>query len=293
MKRDYAQEVTNRIVADIEAGNLPWEKQWNKNGTACSSVPMNATTGKPYRGINTLMLWIAGQIIGSGDLRFMTFKQAKAAGGTILKGSKGFKVYFYKKIEIADENEQGEPETRNIPMLKEYTVFHVSQTDCCRNIKPASEIELPKLPADVDELIYSLQAHVIHGGDQPCYIPSVDRVHMPLPVQFTSPENYRAVMYHELTHWTGHDKRCNRQFGMAKGSKDYAREELVAELGAAFLCAEFGLPYRTMHAAYVGHYLKTLKNDKRAIFQAASKAQKAVDWMREKVMAAADTQAAA
>lgn len=292
MKTDYAAEVTARILADMETGTLPWEKPWKTDNTGVAGVPMNALTGRSYRGINTLLLWIAGFALGTADLRFLTFKQAKDAGGSILKGAKGHKIYFYKPLAVKSEDADGNETEKQIPMLREYTVFHVSQTEGCE-LKAPAEIDLPAMPDDVCSFIEYLGADVRHGGDRACYIPASDRIHLPLPQDFKSADNYRATLYHELTHWTGGKPRLDREFKGFFGSKEYAREELLAELGGAFLCAEFGIEYQTQHASYLAHWLTILKEDKRAIFQAASKAQNAVDFIRARVVASAEPRALA
>ena len=279
MARDLFAEITNKIIFDMERGVLPWSKPWKAGSSAAPALgmPINATTGKPYRGINVLLLWAAAASNGWDDQRFLTFKQAKDAGGSVRKGEHGHKIYFFRKIEVEDRNAEGE--TKEIAMLKEYTVFHVSQVEGCSKLEVAP-IGAGDLPQDTDELIRTIGARLTHGGDRAFYAPMPDRIGMPWPTDFKSADDYRATLYHELTHWTGHAARCNRVFGGRFGDKAYAREELVAELGGAFLCAEYGLPYQTQHASYLANWLEVLKEDKRAILQAASMAQKAVDFIR-------------
>jgi antirestriction protein ArdC len=198
------------------------------------------------------------------------------------------KSISYKSLEIAAAGEgEGEPETRRIPMLKEFTVFHVSQVEGCSNLKGAAVIDGGALPADTQEFVSALGAHLVHGGDRACYSPIADRLAMPWARDFRSENDYRATLYHELVHWTGHKSRNDRPIANFFGTADYAREELVAEMGGAFLCAEFGLEYQTQHASYLTSWLKVLKEDKRAILKAASQAQKAIDFMRAKVLEAA------
>jgi antirestriction protein ArdC len=293
MRTDYAAEVTAKILKDMETGVLPWERPWqSKGGPGIAGVPMNATSGRSYRGINTLLLWIAGAILGTGDLRFLTFKQAKDAGGHVMAGAKGSKIYFFKRLELTGEDDDGNETSRTIPMLREYTVFHVSQVEGCNGLKGALEVDLPKLPDDVEEFIASLGARVSHGGDRAAYNFGLDAIRMPVLDAFKSVDDYRATLYHELTHWTAHKSRLDRPVVGFHGSKEYAREELIAELGGAFLCAEFGLAYQTQHASYLANWLEVLREDKRAIFQAAAKAQAAVDYMRQAVTAGAIAAAA-
>lgn len=286
-KRDLHAEITQAIIADMEKGVMPYERGWAAgSGGAALGMPMNAHTGKGYRGINILQLWAAGFRLGTDDLRFLTFKQALDLGGAVKKGERGFKVHFYKQWQVPGQpGQDGETESdgRTIPFLREFTVFHVSQVEGCEGLKTWEGREATRLPDDTTEFCQLLGASVVHGGDKAFYMPSVDRVGMPYPQDFKTLEGYRATLYHELTHWTGHKARCNRDFSGRFGNQAYAREELIAELGGAFLCAEFGLPYTTRHASYLNSWLQVLKGDKRAIFQAASAAQKAVDWIREKL----------
>jgi DNA polymerase III beta subunit len=280
--RDIHAEITNAILADMEKGVLPW----NGVGGGGLGLPMNAATGKAYRGINILQLWGAGAKLATGDLRFLTFKQALDLGGNVIKGSTGFKVCFYKSLDI--QSRDNPEETRSIPMLKEFTVFHVSQVENCKGLKGAGDLPVQALPDDTAELIQALGASVNHGGDRAFYQPTSDKMAMPWPQDFTDLNGYRATLYHELTHWTGHKARLDRNLRNQFGSPEYAREELVAELGGAFLCAEFGLPYQTQHASYLANWLQVLKADKRAILQAASAAQKAVDFIRAAVLQPGD-----
>jgi antirestriction protein ArdC len=284
--RDIHSEITNAILADMEAGVLPWAKPWNGAGGGGLGLPMNAATGKAYRGINILQLWGAGAKLATGDLRFLTFKQALDLGGNVRKGETGFKVCFYKSLDI--QSRDNPEETRSIPMLKEFTVFHVSQVENCKGLKGAGDLPVHDLPEDTSELIAALGATVNHGGDRAFYQPSSDKMAMPWPQDYTTLDGYRATLYHELTHWTGHKSRNDRNLRNQFGTPEYAREELVAELGGAFLCAEFGLPYQTQHASYLANWLQVLKSDKRAILQAASAAQKAVDFIRAAVAGAVE-----
>lgn len=296
MKRDLYQTVTDQIVTAINTGNIPWETRRNTTKgiqSGVSSLPMNGSTGVHYRGINIVTLWGAACDQGYEDLRFMTFKQAKASGGCVRRGEKGHKIYFFKPLEIRDESDPDN--VRKVPMLREYTVFHISQIDGIEKL--GGEATASQLPEDVPELAQAIDCDLRHGptgkNSNGFYVPSQDYVQVWPPQSFKSEGLYRSVLYHELVHWTGHQSRCDRKFGMTRNGPDYASEELVAELGAAFLCAEYGLDYTTVHASYLSRYLKVLKDDKRAIFQAASKAQQAVDWIKAKALADIPTAQAA
>jgi len=275
MARDIYQEVTDRILRDMESGTAPWEKSWNGQQRITLSVPRNGATNKPYRGINIMLLW--GMY---PDARFVTFKQAKDLGGNVKKGEHGHMIVFFTKLDIKDKKTG---EDKKIPFLKYYTVFNVSQCEGL-NLSEVTE-EAPLLPEDTQELVATLKVKLSHGGDKACYYPSLDTMNMPYCQDFKATDAYRATLYHEITHWTGHPTRLDRNLRNSFGSSEYAREELVAELGGAFLCAEYGIPYQTQHASYLANWLQVLKEDKKAIMQAASAAQKAVDFIRGQAMA--------
>jgi antirestriction protein ArdC len=278
MKRDLYQTVTDRLVAQLEVGTMPWVKGW-KAGT---SLPMNATTNRPYSGINVLLFWAAADH-GFKSPRYLTFKQALDVGGNVRKGEHGEKVYYFKQLEVADRTNPDE--LRTVPMLREYTVFNVDQ---CENL-PANVIDGPnagRINPDnretlADEFIMATRADFREGAGRPCYVPSKDFITVPAFADFHNMPEYYAAAFHELTHWTGHKSRLDRDLKSRFDRDAYAVEELIAELGAAFLCAEFGFDNaHANQAAYLEGWLKILKADKRAIFTAASKAQKAVDYLR-------------
>jgi antirestriction protein ArdC len=264
----------------MENGALPWQREWNGENRVPISLPSNATTLKPYRGINVLLLWAHSRTLGrQHDMRFLTFKQALDCGGNVRKGEHGTKIYFFRDLEIEDKKTG---EKRKVPMLREYTVFHITQTENCAFAEINGETAI--LPDDTAEFCAATGANITHGGDDACYMPGPDLIIMPYPQDFVSIDTYRSVLYHEIIHWTGHAKRAKRNFGLNSGSIDYAKEELVAEIGAAFICAEFGIQYSTRHANYLSKWIKCLNDDKKAIFQAASLAQKAVDYIRQAVI---------
>jgi antirestriction protein ArdC len=284
MKRDLYQTVTDKIVAQLEAGTLPWVKGWSTSG---SMVPMNAVSNRPYSGINVLLYW-ASLECGWSRPRFLTFKQAKDAGGHVRKGETGMPLYFFKQLDITDK---ATGEDKTIPMLRQYTVFNVAQ---CGGLSDRimGEITAPLNQAQrqrlADDFIAATGADFREGAGAPCYVPSKDFVTVPRFAEFQDSPEYYAASFHELVHWTGHKSRLDRDL---KGRFDvdaYAMEELVAELGAAFLCAEFGLDNaHANQASYLDHWLKVLKADNRAIFTAASKAQAAANYLRDAANAAA------
>ena len=271
MPRDIYQEITDKIMAELEAGVQPWAKPWaDAKFPTAAVVPTNFATGKPYRGINVPLLWMTGH----EDMRFMTFKQGQSIGATVRKGERGHMVVFFKRLAVHDATKPDDDDAkRTIPMLRMFTVFHVSQFD-----------GIPEAPAPKATPITYTEAQrmaglatVVHGGNRAFYRRTTDTIHLPQPGQFKSEADYHATALHELTHWTGAESRCNREFGKRFGDNAYAFEELVAEMGAAFLCATAGIGYQAQHAQYLQSWLKVLKADKRAIVHAASKAQAAVD----------------
>ncbi len=277
MKRDLYQTVTDKIVAQMEQGVLPWQKDWSSAG---SSLPMNATTERPYSGINVLLFWSAADK-GYAKPRYLTFKQALDAGGNVRKGEHGEKVYFYKQLTVQDK---ASGEERDIPMLREYTVFNVAQCENLPDRVAFGEYVAPRnadqREDDADAFIKATGADFREGTGVPCYVPSKDFISLPAFTSFNSRQAFYATSFHELTHWTGAKTRLDRDLSTRFGTHAYALEELVAELGAAFLCAEFGFDVVSRSAAYLDSWIKACKENPRAIFTAASKASKAAEYLR-------------
>jgi antirestriction protein ArdC len=285
MRTDVYENVTNQIVAALENGVRPWHQPWSGDHLAGRiSRPLRAN-GVSYRGINVLMLWGVAVERGYGGPLWMTFKQALELGGHVRKGEKGSQVVYANSVTRTETNTAtGEDEERNIPFLKAYTVFNVEQVDGL-----PSRFYLTEPAADrvgrierADAFFASTGAQISHGGNRAYYRPSEDRVQMPPFEAFEGPEAYYATLAHEMTHWTKAPARLDRDFGRKRfGDEGYAMEELVAELGAAFLCADLGLSPepREEHASYLAHWVKAMRADKRAIFSAAAHAQRAADYL--------------
>lgn len=277
-KVDIFESVTSGILAALESGVGGWEKPWMCLGT---NIPVNVTTGKKYRGINTLILSFEQYKRGFVLPNWLTFKQALDKGGNVRKGEKGTKVIFWKFLERTNK-ESGKKET--FPMCRAYTVFNVAQ---CDNL-PEAFTKVPELPAvtgereDIDAFILALRSKITHGGDRAFYSKIDDAITMPEKGQFPSMNDYYSTLFHEHIHWTGHENRCKRMLGERFGSEAYAAEELVAEIGSAYLCAKFGVSGKLQHAEYVQNWIKVLKGDKHAIFKAASLAQEAFDTLMDK-----------
>jgi antirestriction protein ArdC len=286
MKRDLYSEVSARIIAELEAGATPWIKPWST--TPGSNTPCNAVTNRPYSGCNVILLWMA-KAAEYRTPRFLTFKQALDLGGHVRKGERGTKVYFVKQLEIR-EDADGDAAPRLIPMLREYTVFNIDQCeglpDSVIKAKPI-RFRNPGTRDDlVDEFLRSTGADIREGHGEAFYVPSRDFISVPAFEAFKSADQFYNVAFHELTHWTAHGSRLDRDLKNRFGSRNYAAEELIAELGAAFLCAEFGFDGDLRHAGYIGHWTELLKSDKRAFFTACSQASKAADYLRGLALAA-------
>jgi antirestriction protein ArdC len=280
MKRDLYSDVTARIVAELEAGAAPWIKPWS--ATPGANMPCNAATNRPYSGCNVILLWMA-QTAGYRSPRYLTFKQAVELGGHVRKGERGTRVYFVKQLEIRDGADD-EPPTRLVPMMREYTVFNVDQCDSLPDSvtagKPMRVRNLDARDDLADQFLRSTGADIREGHGEALYVPSRDFISLPAFGAFKGADHFYGTAFHELTHWTGHKSRLDRDLKNRFGSRNYAGEELVAELGAAFLCAEFGFDGDLRHAGYIAHWIDLLRADKRAFFTACSQASKAADYLR-------------
>lgn len=285
MKADVYEKVTNRIIADLEQGELTWLKPWSSGNMEGRIIRPLRHNGLPYSGINVLMLWSAAVESGYASPFWMTFKQAQELGAHVRKGEQGSLVVYANTITKTEEGENGQDEERKIPFMKGYTVFNVEQIEGLPEhyaAKPEAVIDAAQRIDHAESFFAATGADIRHGGNSAHYSGGTDHVQMPVFEAFRSPESYYATLAHELTHWTKHPKRLDRDFGRKKwGDQGYAREELVAELGAAFLCADLALtPEPGMdHASYIQSWLKVLKEDKRAIFSAAAHAQRAADFL--------------
>lgn len=285
MSADVYSRITGQIVAELEKGALPWVKPWDAAHVAGPvSRPLRGN-GIPYGGINVLMLWVASMEKGFSAPIWMTFRQAKELGAHVRKGEKGSLVVYANTYSRTEEGENGEEETREIPFMKGYTVFNVEQIEGLPahfTAKKEPKRNPDERIAHAERFFASTGAQIRHGGNAAYYAPGPDFVQMPDFESFRDAAAYYGTLAHETTHWTRHPKRLDRDFGRKKwGDEGYAMEELTAELGAAFLCADLELTpqIREDHAPYIAGWLKVLKEDKRAIFTAAAHAQKAADFL--------------
>jgi antirestriction protein ArdC len=285
MKADIYERVTAQIVTSLEQGVKPWMRPWgNDQADRLTPLPLRGN-GIPYRGINVLMLWGSALDNGFRSPSWLTFKQAMALGGRVRKGEKGSLVVYASSFSRSETDEAtGEENERDIPFLKGFTVFNADQIDGLPDHYKAPAPQPSNGPEPIERaerFAADTGAVIRHGGNRAFYNIAADFVQMPPRQAFRDPESYYSTLAHELTHWTGHDSRLARTFGKRFGDKAYGFEELVAELGAAFLSATLDLTSepRADHADYIGQWLDALKADKRAIFTAASSAQRAVDFL--------------
>lgn len=284
-REDVYSRVTARIVADLEQGARPWLKPWSVQHTAGRITRPLRANGTPYRGMNVLLLW--GEAVAHGYTApiWMTYKQAQALGGQVKQGEHGALVVYADRFKKTETGDQGEEVEREIPFMKGYTVFNVEQVDAL----PAHYYAQPVDPLPWSERIEAAErffaatgAEIRHGGNRAFYAPARDFVQLPPFEAFKDAQSYAATKGHELIHWTSHPTRLARELGKRFGDQAYAFEELIAELGSAFLCADLGIAPepRDDHAAYLAQWLQVLQADKRAIFSAAAHAQRAADFLQ-------------
>ncbi len=279
-RRDLYAEVTARIVNALEDGVAPWVRPWRTLGA--SGDLRNAVTSRAYSGINTLLLAIECHEHGFTDPRFLTFKQAKAAGGSVRRGEKGSFVVFWKMLKMEAKDANGADTLKTIPMLRHFHVFNIQQCDGVElDSVTLDELPEPQRDAQCEAFIAGTGAVIRHGGSVACYRPGADDIRLPHARAFVDAGAYYSTAFHELTHWTGPKSRCDRDLSGRFGADAYAVEELVAEMGSAFLCQRFAVDGALQHPEYVGNWLKVLKGDTRAVFTASSKARKAAEYLQE------------
>jgi antirestriction protein ArdC len=278
-------EITDRIIAELEAGRLPWVQPWGTSGVAAPlALPKNAATGRRYSGINVLILWGAVVERGYAGQSWLTFRQALALGGSVRKGERGTTIVYADRFIPGEERQRAQEtgkDARAIHFLKRFTVFNVEQ---CDGLPPGLAATAP--PADtslieprVQTLIATSGAEFRIGGERAYYDVLGDFIGVPPPQAYFQPIDWHRTALHELGHWTGHASRLGREVANSFGSKKYAQEELVAEMTAAFTCAALGIVPTVRHADYIGSWLEVLREDDRAIVRAASAASKAADFL--------------
>jgi antirestriction protein ArdC len=283
-RTDIYTRVTERIVESLERGVRPWVKSWTDSTAGRALRPLRHN-GVPYRGINVLLLWADATEKGFSSPYWFTFRQALELKGYVRKGETGSAVVYSNQFTKTVLDEAGEEVEEARSVLKSYVVFNGDQIDGLpAEYYPTainSNTGVERIKA-ADDFFNHTGAHIVQGGNSACYIPSHDRIHIPRMDSFTDAESFYAVLAHEVTHWTMAPSRLDRNFGSKRwGDEGYSMEELVAEIGAAMLCADLNLSAfpREDHASYLAHWLKILKGDRHAIFAAASHAQRACDFL--------------
>lgn len=279
-RRDYYAEITQKIVAALESGPPPWRKPWDPEKAAWSG-PLNAVSGHRYRGINTLVLGMASLAMGGGDPRWLSYKQAREKGWQVQRGARATTAIFFKRVELkaGDATSSSLDETRTIPVLRGYPIFHASQVEGIPEYVPPDTTEAPWHRPEAASIILTRSGvQYREGGDRAFYSPERDAIQLPPRPSFNTVEGWAGTLLHELGHATGHPSRLDRDLTARYGSRAYAMEELRAELASAFMGAELGLPGSVNdHAAYLESWLSVLKADKREIFRAAADAQRMAD----------------
>lgn len=285
-RTDVYNRITDKIVAALQNGVRPWAQPWNADHLATRIARPLRSTGEPYRGINVVSLWMEASEWGYASPTWITFRQALALGAHVRKGERGTLVVYANTFNRTEEAETGEEIEHTIPYLKGYTVFNTEQIEDLPDTfdaKPETPATTPlDRIAQADAFLDATGATVVHGGTIASYNVANDIIRMPPLDTFRDAPSYYAVRAHETIHWTRHKSRLDRSFGRERwGDAGYAREELVAELGSAFIAADLGLTpeLRDDHASYIASWIKVLQNDSRAVFQAAAHAQRAADFL--------------
>ena len=296
--RDIAAEVTNMIVARLEAGTAPWTRPWSLTGEGGRPLRHEGT---PYTGINCLWLWAIADTYGHRSRYWMTARQAHELGGRVRRGARAsMSVYASTFRKQGQPTLGGEASAKLIRFLRSYIVYNADEIEGLpsyyypREVPPTPALQSTRQAA-IDDFFAPITADVRHGSGSAHFSPTLDYIRMPHPGAFRSADAYASTRGHETVHWSGHRSRLDRTFGKRFGDRAYAMEELVAELGTAMLCGDLGLPteIHDSHASYLAHWLGILRADKSAIFLAATKAEQAFAYLRSFAANAATTALAA
>jgi antirestriction protein ArdC len=284
---EIRQTITEKIVAALRSGTVPfWRRPWTQSENA--GFPTDVVSGKKYQGINTWLTALAALEKGYDSKWWGTYQQWRSLGGQVRRGEKGTQIILYKPIRKITVNDEGEEAVDTFPIMRTWTVFNVAQVDSDSLDQYRATVRIAPDSRFVDcgpaeETIAATGADIRHGGSRAAYLPEPDYIQLPPKAAFGKPHEYYGVAGHELVHWTGHKSRLNRLNRLARfGDKSYAMEELVAELGSAFLLAELGIPQSddlSNVTAYLADWLKVLENDHYAVFTASSAASKAVEFI--------------
>lgn len=274
MSNQIYQSVTDTIIAELEKGAAPWVKPWR----ADNSADRNITTGKPYQGINRLLFGLSSMARGYSSPYWASYDQWQTLGGQVRKGEKGTQGVFFKPVVSRKDKATGEESVYTL--LKPFWVFNLAQVDGITITPPATDTAPFNAIETAEATIAATGAVITHGGDAAFYAPTLDRIQLPNQSAFANEASYYATAFHELGHWTGAKHRLDRNLSAGRfGNPSYAFEELVAEITAAYLCADHQIQGELRHAGYIGHWLKACREDNKAIFKAAALAQKAADYI--------------
>jgi antirestriction protein ArdC len=281
-RTDIYQDITDKIIAELSAGCFPWVQPWESAGAALG-MPRNFLTGRPYSGVNILLLWRGVREGGFRSHNWLTFRQALDAGGQVRRGQRGTTLVYAKRFECRDEDDHtpdADDAARTFMYLKRFTVFNVAQ---CEGLEVDAGVQ--PVVADggaveeAETLIAASGVDFVVGGYEAFYSPTDDLVRVPPRRAFYDEINSYRTYLHELVHATGHASRLDRDLSAPFGTPAYAREELIAEIGSAFLCATLGIVPTVRHADYIGPWLEILRDDNRAIVRAASAASRAAEYL--------------
>lgn len=273
--QELYERTTNKIIADIEKGDLPpWLLPW-KRGKRTGIVPVNALSGHHYNGLNVLTLWCERDLKQYPTAYWCTYKQCQEMGGQVRKGEKSAPIIYVNKTVVGEGDDE-----RTIPFLRCYSVFNVAQCDGLPHNEPEQPLPEHERNERAESFFAATKSEVRWNEAMAAYVPSKDCIIMPPRGAFHAPENLYATLAHEHVHWTAHKDRLNRELKSRFDTQAYAFEELIAEIGAAMVCAHLQITGELRHASYVNDWLKVLKEDKKAILTAASMASKAADYLR-------------
>lgn len=278
-RKSAYDEIMRTLIAEIERGVPPWIQPWR---SAPLGMPANVVSGKIYTGINTLALWAATRRSEFDSRWWLTFRQARALGGSVRRGERGTTVMLWMRRSVSDVDDRGEEIEREKIVARAFTVFNVEQTDGTRTRaldEHRGTEEIVDRDERIEKWITAIGADIQHRGSAACYSRGSDRIVIPRRARFDDSHRYYATLAHELVHWTGHASRLNRDPGARFGDEAYAREELVAEIGASFVCGSFGLPGTVRHAAYLAHWMEQMTATPRLLVQCASAAARAAQYL--------------
>lgn len=274
-KQDIQAIITDKIIAELEAGTKPWVQPWVANGQ--SVMPTNLKTGTAYTGMNIMLLWLAARTNDFSSQYWATYNQAADLGGQVRKGAKGTTLIFYKTY---DKEDKATGEKESYRVMRSFTVFNIDQIDGIELPAPAPIVPMDERYARAQAFIDATGIKIMHGFQQACYIKGANVIHMPAPQDFNTEADYWATLFHETAHASAHSSRLDRQMG-AKGNPEYAVEEIIVEIASCMLMEHFGIKGDVQHESYIAFWLEALGADKNYIFKAAGAASKIFNYFKQ------------